>query len=235
MLWLRHQPPCRPGRQPPLCQRRWPRAPRTTGGSGPSPSSGGGGSDGGGGGGGGSADQLNLNDVVWLHHDVRNWPKTSTITGVSLLNPPICVGHTKAGRWPAVRHSSGILVEGNPWVFAKINGWWYGVTWEWLRPGQTCKQRTGHDFRIHVASASPLSGWTPRSGEKVGFMVSTPARFGPMGPARERSNVVIVTCAVARARRLPQKKSRMPPPTCRPPRSTADIGSVSDRSTVAPT
>ena len=157
----------------------------------PSSSSGGGSS--GGGGGGGSADQLNLSSVVWLHHNVRNWPKTSTITSVSLGNPPICVGHTKAGRWPALRHSSGILVEGNPWVFAKIGGKWYGATWEWLRPGQTCKGLTGRDFRTHVAGASPLSGWTPRSGEKVGFMVSTPARFGPMGSVHERSNVVIVT------------------------------------------
>jgi hypothetical protein len=43
-----------------------------------------------------------------------------------------------------------------------------------------------------VNGAAPLSSWTPKSGEQIGLMVSTPARLGvPAG--RERTNVVRVT------------------------------------------
>ncbi|MDB5097394.1 MAG: hypothetical protein JWM80_1815 [Cyanobacteria bacterium RYN_339] len=37
----------------------------------------------------------------------------------------------------------------------------------------------------------PLKSWKPKSGELVGFAVSTPARAGQWGKA-ERSNVVLV-------------------------------------------
>jgi hypothetical protein len=152
----------------------------------------------GGGGGGGSSpgtaeDQINLSQVVWLHHNVSSWPQTSTVTSTTVGAPPICVNHTKAGQWPKVSIFNGVVIEANVWVFGNIGGTWYAATWEWLRPGDTCKPLDGSDFRTHVNGASPLSSWTPKSGEKVGLMVSTPARFGPDGPKNERSNVVVVT------------------------------------------
>ena len=141
-----------------------------------------------GGGGGGPADPnvpFSLSDVTWLHTNVSNWAVTSTVTGVSIGDPPVCISHTKSGRWPV---KNG--VEGNPWVFANINGRWYAATYEWLRPGQTCKGVSARDIGAHTKQ-SPMTSWRPRSGELVGFMVSAHARFGRESVA-ERSNVVMV-------------------------------------------
>lgn len=139
------------------------------------------------------ADEIDLSEVTFLHTNVSSWAQTSTITSVTVGAPPICIRHTKAGKWPTIYTGGGVAVEGNPWVFAKIGGKWYAATWEWVRPGQTCKERGAGDFRTHVNGAAPLTSWTPQSGERVGFMMSTPARLGAQGPKRERSNVVVVT------------------------------------------
>jgi hypothetical protein len=98
----------------------------------------------------------------------------------------VCIEHTKSGRWPVVDGA-----EGNPWVVAQINGKWYAATYEWLRPGQTCKGSIERDTIGPHTKAEPLLSWRPRSGEIVGFMVSGHARFGP-DSVRERSNVVLV-------------------------------------------
>ena len=107
--------------------------------------------------------------------------------------PPICINHSKAGQWPVVSIFNGVRIEANVWVFANIDGLWYAATWEWLRPGTTCKPLDGSDFKTHVNGVQPLASWTPQPGEQVGLMVSTPARFGPQGPRQERSNVVLVS------------------------------------------
>ncbi len=134
------------------------------------------------------ADEIDLSQVIWLHHDVSGWAKSSTVTHITHADPPICIEHTKAGAWPAI-DDSGTIIEGNPWVFVQISGQWYAATYEWLRPGQTCKNIDAGNIGAHIKIA-PLDSWRPRSGEVVGFMVSTPARFGPNGPKNERSNVV---------------------------------------------
>ena len=134
------------------------------------------------------ADEIDLNQVIWLHHDVSGWAQTSTITGITHDDPPICIEHTMAGAWPVI-DDGGTIIEGNPWVFARINGQWYAGTYEWLRPGQTCKSIDADNIGEHI-KVSPLDSWHPQSGEEVCFMVSTSARFGPEGPKNERSNVV---------------------------------------------
>ena len=136
---------------------------------------------------GGGGDQFDLSQVTWLHHDVSNWPITSTITGVTIGNPPICFPHSMAGMWPKVQ-AGGTTVEGNVWVIFQVDGQWYTATWEWLRPGQTCKGLKGSDLASHI-KVPPGDSWSPKSGETVYFFVSTPARFGPQGPRNERSNV----------------------------------------------
>ena len=139
----------------------------------------------------GTTGGLNLSQVTWLHTNVSGWPVTSTITSTSIGNPPICINHTKSGAWPSVQ-AGGTIVEGNPWVFANVGGQWYAATYKWIRPGQTCKQISASNIGGHIKQ-NPLTGWSPKSGEQIGLMVSTPARFGPQGPVNERSNVVLTT------------------------------------------
>ena len=96
-------------------------------------SSGAGGGGGGGGGGvsgGTGEDEIDLSQVVWLHHNVSNWSQTSTITSTIIGAPPLCINHTKVGQWPTGDFSgSGATVDSNVWVFAKIGGTWYAATW----------------------------------------------------------------------------------------------------------
>jgi hypothetical protein len=128
-----------------------------------------------------------------LHANITNWKVNSTVTGVRFPGggSQMCIFHTAAGKWPRFRQN-GALGEGNPWVFAFINGFWYGGTFEWLRPGQQCKPNiTRTNIGPHV-KRSPLSRWAPRSGEKVGFAMSTPARDGTR-TNNSRSNIVMVT------------------------------------------
>jgi hypothetical protein len=59
-----------------------------------------------------------------------------------------------------------------------------------LRPGQVCKGITAANIGGHIKQ-SPLANWRPRSGEQVGFMVSTLARDANR-TSNERTNVVLV-------------------------------------------
>ena len=148
-----------------------------------------------------TAGGFDLSAVTWLHHNVSDWPETSRITDVRIRDVPaggICIEHTKSRDWPGVGGVIGtVIVAGNPWVFAQVDGRWYAATYEWLRPGQTCKLNVqGHgppsrELGPHI-KVPPLTRWVPESGEMVGFMVSTPARTGPRGPRRERSNIEFV-------------------------------------------
>jgi hypothetical protein len=140
--------------------------------------------------GGGGGDALNLSTATFLHANISGWPVTSTVTSVSIGNPPICIKHTKAGGWPVIQ-VSGTNVEGNAWVAFQIGGTWYAATWEYLRPGQTCKQLSGSDLGPHIKKP-PGSSWSPKSGETVYFFVSTPAR-GAERSTNERSNVFRTT------------------------------------------
>ena len=150
------------------------------------------------------ADELDLSAVIWLHADISGWAQTSTVTNVQISSRDICVEHTKAGQWPPYggpgTEIGGKRGEGNPWVFAKINGQWYGGTFEWLGVGQECKEILPSVANIGAHVKVPPLGrpdgsaslWVPKSGEVVGFAMSTPARNN-LSTTNERTNVVLVT------------------------------------------
>jgi hypothetical protein len=149
-----------------------------------------------------TGDDIDPSTIRWLHTNVSSWPQTSTITDIRIRDVPaggICIEHTQSGSWPGVDGKLGAFVAGNAWVFANIGGTWYGATYDWLRPGQICKltvhgkhDRPSIELGPHTRQP-PISGWVPRSGERVGFMVSTLARFGPEGDRQERSDIVVET------------------------------------------
>ena len=125
--------------------------------------------------------------VKFLHTDVSSWPVTASLhasVGGGTINMP----YSKAKVWPAVDG-----VNANPWVFVNMNGQWYAATFEWFRAGQTSKPVGVLDGSKgdHI-KVSPLNGWRPRSGERIGLMVSGLART-KMRNVQERSNVSMVT------------------------------------------
>lgn len=127
--------------------------------------------------------------VKWCHPSVADWPVTSTLTA-SVGGGKIRVKYDKANVWPV---KDGVV--GNPWAIVKINGQWYAATWEYLKPGQIEKPMCvlakcdgkGDHFKV-----SPLSSWTPKSGERFGLMVSGLNR-GNLKNVRERTTVQMVT------------------------------------------
>ena len=143
-------------------------------------------------GGGVAGDEIDPRAVTWLHTNVTNWAITSRVTNVTITRSEICVDHTGAGRFPTSGFGS-IVVEGNVWIFAQFGGRWYGATYDWLRPGQVCKGVTGGELGPDQIRIAPMdASWPgPRSGETVGFMVSTRARDGERA-GEERTNIVLV-------------------------------------------
>lgn len=137
---------------------------------------------------------LDLTQVNWLHTNVSSWPVTSNLSRVTFPRGQICLQHNQANAWPIVTigGSNPVEVSANPWVFIHENGQWYGGTWEWLRPAQTCKNRNsvaGDHIKRRPFDAA--SGWRPSSGQVLYFMVSGLAR-GSERNAMQRSNPVRV-------------------------------------------
>ncbi len=140
---------------------------------------------------------LVLDEVIWLHTDVSDWPVTMTIESVTFEDPFICLNHASQDEgvfvWPEDTLDGDTQVVGNPWVFIYREGSWYGATWEWLRPDQTCKfEYAVAGDHIKQPPFDAQSGWTPSSGETLYFMVSGLARLPGFTNVSERSEPIKV-------------------------------------------
>jgi len=124
---------------------------------------------------------------VWLHHDVSAWEESSVLHQVTVSSDQICLDYDAANTWPV--EDMGAEVVGNPWIILEYEGTWYAATWEWLRPGQTCKARSAVDGS-HIKQP-PLKSWSPKSGEHYWFMVSGLARSSERN-VEARTNLVEV-------------------------------------------
>jgi hypothetical protein len=141
---------------------------------------------------------LNTVSVVMGPANIGQWEETAQITNAFWADGQLCIYHTRLGIWPGVPFfgDAGTLVEGNQWVFAFINGQWYGGAADWYRPGQACKgvdaNSIGRDA-FYLPTQEPLHSWVPHSGEIFGVMSSTPARLWPdMRTYDERTNVQLI-------------------------------------------
>ena len=88
--------------------------------------------------------QIDLGSVTVVRglQSVGTWPATSTVTNATAQTGGLCIFHTKLGVWPGTVFfdDPNTLAEGNQWIFANINGRWYGGAGHWYRPGQACKE-----------------------------------------------------------------------------------------------
>lgn len=136
---------------------------------------------------------FDLEQVQWLHPNISQWNETTALS-VSFANNLICLDYDKKDEWPLVEIFGSTDVVANAWVFAQQEGQWYGMTFEWLRPGQTCKAMSavegGH---IKVAPFDEASQWAPALCEELYFMVSGLIRSPAYRNVSERSNIVRVT------------------------------------------
>ena len=141
-----------------------------------------------------TADQIDPSQITWLHTDVSDWEINSTVTDVRVTTNQVCIFHTAAGQWPFSTSifDDGAPIEGNIWIFAEFNGRWYGATWDWLRPGQQCKSERAGAFGDEQIRIPPMdSSWVPRTGDRIGFMMSTIARAQAGSAGEFRTNIVV--------------------------------------------
>jgi hypothetical protein len=151
----------------------------------------------GGGGTGVDFDSLGPVLIVGGSPDVRTWAVTSRITSLVFSPGNLHLEHTRFGQWPAVDIGGGTLQESTLWVFFKINGQWYATGGERFRPGQRDRDLSSPSAIgpgwFYNPTWSPMSGYVPRPGEQVGFMiVSGSTRSDFNAPVQERSNVLLI-------------------------------------------
>lgn len=130
--------------------------------------------------------------TVFLHADISAWPVTATLSA-SIEPALIRLSYDKARDWPVAKTkaSDGGDLVGNCHAVIEHDGTWYCVAWDWMRHGQTAKPRSslrGSDNHM----PGPLSSFSPQSGARYGFVVSTPSR-GQERTANERSNISWLT------------------------------------------
>jgi hypothetical protein len=132
--------------------------------------------------------------VKWLDFDISGWPETA-ILSASVSGGSVNLNYDKSNSWPAssIEARGGGKMNANAWVIVNLDGQWYGATWEWLRVGQTVKAASSVTSKDGHIGHPLFKGWSPKSGESYGFLVSTPARWGTQGSTiNERSNISMV-------------------------------------------
>lgn len=130
--------------------------------------------------------------------NISAWPVTAKIRAVEQDGAPpgpMCIDYDRRTDWPTTDFFNDPLVQvqANQWYFAFIGGIWYGGSGENMRPNQICKQgQMSEAIGPDGTWGGPMDTWTPRAGELVGYMMTTPARFWPgMKTTDERSAMVI--------------------------------------------
>ena len=131
------------------------------------------------------SDDNDMTGIRPLDADISSWPVTTELTAY-LSGGSLFLRYDAASRWPHARQKAqdGGPLVGNVWVVIGTDA----MTWDWMRPGQQDKARSsvrGTDGHIQH---HPYTAWTPVSGERYGFIVSTPARTDER-TLNERSNV----------------------------------------------
>lgn len=154
------------------------------------------------------SDMIDLTQAVITREtpDFRGWPKTTTITELSIRNhDTMTVNFTKRngpGAWPYVTGPEGGEIQYTLGVGCRIGGVWY------LSTSILCISRGPDDNYVptgpvldphqlsdnwYYYSGLPLDNYDPAPGESVAFWVTSGAqRRGDIHQIHERSNVIVV-------------------------------------------
>jgi hypothetical protein len=139
-------------------------------------------------------DDIDASKVQWFADcNVSGWPIEERVLDVDISSSEICVDYT--GRGTKGTFDIGIPVDGTVWVFAQFNGVWYGATWDHLRPGSFCKAENAHSLGAEQIRRPPMDHtWVPRSGDRIGFMVSGGLARHECAPEQIwRTNIKLIT------------------------------------------
>jgi hypothetical protein len=136
--------------------------------------------------------------TIEFHHQngvsankVRSWPIQSDLTVTfDRGERKVCLVHNPRPSWPnkgGVDSVGWIIVSDTP--DRRTRGW----TFDYYRPGSSCKDWRNFDLNGDTYYVFPGWVWKARVGTVVGFMRSRLARFSGESSGEGRSNIVRVT------------------------------------------
>lgn len=133
--------------------------------------------------------------------DVRAWPATSIITKLEFRPSGVHVEHTKRfgeGSWPEqVTPGWDGPLQYTLWIFIQMAGSWYGSGciqyWRTHDENGGPPEQFAQNWYYDANRWAPMTGYQPRPGEQVGFMVTAgDARNNGHISVQERSNLVLI-------------------------------------------
>lgn len=129
-----------------------------------------------------------IEKLQFLDKNIGAWPDTARIQGIEVTNENICYDFTSNQVWPEIEAFGNLKTTGNYWVIAYINNTWLASTYEWILPSLRCEEDNAHTIGAGTKQV-PFTSWVPKSGELVGFMVSSVIRMGHSNGVQERSPI----------------------------------------------
>lgn len=149
-----------------------------------------------------SGDVIDLRTVTFTDANPSAYPVTARLEGMSFKLPNVCWTHASwPSNWPPYKNQAG-GANANQVVFAKVNGRWYGGAWEALDAARYNGRGACRVLEVLVkhenlgpfgqVEDAPFFTWYPKSGEEIGFMMTTFIRnFQVPKGATGRSPVVM--------------------------------------------
>jgi hypothetical protein len=116
--------------------------------------------------------------IIQASTDVRAWAVTTKIAVLGMNPGLLHLQFDAQQRWPSVDIGGGTLQQATLWVALFINGEWHVTAAERLRPNQVNRAQDlaysnwiGRRW-LTDQRWGPMMGYTPKVGERVGFMVT---------------------------------------------------------------
>ena len=124
---------------------------------------------------------------------VNSFAITATLNA-SISGPWVILDYDRADIWPLAVGQNGTTnlncCVANAWAFIRVNGEWFGGTWEFIRNSQINRSLSALRGPDHLRF-SPLANYAVQTGDVIGFMVAGITRNGlGFNNVRERSNIV---------------------------------------------
>ena len=116
-----------------------------------------------------------VEDVHFLEQSVvKSWPVKIDLRSVKIEDSSLRFDYTARVVLP-VKKPYRAEVNANMWAVFRYEGKWCAATFEWVRPNQKVKAKSGVGWK-NMKPARVKTGWGPKPGEDIGFFISGMAR-----------------------------------------------------------
>jgi hypothetical protein len=135
------------------------------------------------------ADEIPLEDIVWLHPSIADWEKTTHLN-VRVDRSFVHLDRDTSLDWPRFKvKQGGKWIDANAWVFIERDGQWYGVVFDYMAVNQVAKGKHDVCGKKFKKPAHFPADWKPTAGEEYGWCVSGNVRMAGVPQVRERGPI----------------------------------------------